>query len=177
MPNIFCYFCHIFLYFCHVFCLLTFFVTFVTFFAFDSTPRSRSTTTTTKLLLEPLSIARGQKSIEASASRTCISKNKVVPVRRIVVTSTNSSTTLLLCCFASWSKPTEETAEAASFKDCLLYFLSRHVEKYHSFCNVDDLKKNSPSNDIEYLCIFIFNCEKISNIFLITFLAFEIPPC
>ena len=48
------------------FCLLTifvtfvtFFVTFVTFFAFDSTPTT-TTRTTTKLLLGPLSVARGQ---------------------------------------------------------------------------------------------------------------------
>ena len=55
--NTFCYFCHILCYLCHVFCLLTFFVTFVTFFTHDSLPP----TTTTKLLLGPLSVARGQK--------------------------------------------------------------------------------------------------------------------
>ena len=70
--NFFCYishifycFCHvfcstnIFCYFCNVFCLLTFFVTYVTFFTHVSTPRT--TTRTTKLLLGPLSVARGQK--------------------------------------------------------------------------------------------------------------------
>ena len=64
--NIFCYICNIFCYFCHVLCLLTFFVTFVTFFELVSTPRTtttRTTTRTTKLLLGPLSVARGQKKL------------------------------------------------------------------------------------------------------------------
>ena len=42
----------------NIFCSQTFFVPFGTFFAQDSTP---PITTTTKLLLGPLSIARGQK--------------------------------------------------------------------------------------------------------------------
>ena len=63
LANIFCYFCNIFCYFCNIFCLQTFFVTFVTFFELVSTPtRTRTTTRTTKLLLGPLSVARGQKS-------------------------------------------------------------------------------------------------------------------
>ena len=39
----------------------TFFVLFVTFFAHVSTPTTRTTTRTTKLLVGPLSGARGQK--------------------------------------------------------------------------------------------------------------------
>ena len=50
--NMFCYFCNIFCYFSNVFC----YATLVTIFAHDFPPP-----TTTKLLLGPLSAARGQK--------------------------------------------------------------------------------------------------------------------
>ena len=59
IANIFCSFSNFFCSICNKICSQTFFVPLVTFFQLDFTPRRR--TTTTKLLLKPLSVASGKK--------------------------------------------------------------------------------------------------------------------